>query len=238
MSYKKSFLGMTWLFLTPIMGIISWVFMNATGVLAPGDVGIPYPAYVLLSTSIFGLFGGFFNAASGTLTAGIGFINQVNYPHDVMLIKQALVQLAGFIITFLINIVVLLIFGVIPSWMVVLLPVFILPIFFLGSAVGLFSTIIGTVATDLNKLIAFAIGLLLYLTPVIYSPKVQNPVLQTIIKWNPLTYLIGGARDAIIYGRIEHFSSYLISVGVSLVLFLFMWRVFYITEEKIIEKMI
>src|SRR5664280_3435288 len=107
MSYKKSFIGAGWIFIAPLLGIVSWVFYNATGILQPGDVGIPYPAYVLLSTSIYGLFGGFYTAASGTLNAGLGFITQVNYPHDVLLIKQALVQLANFAVVFLINIIVL-----------------------------------------------------------------------------------------------------------------------------------
>ena len=90
----------------------------------------------------------------------------------------------------------------------------------------------------LNKMINVGMGLLLYLTPVIYSPKTQNPVLQQIIKWNPLTYLIGDARDAIIYGRFTHIDRYMISAGISLVLFLISWRLFYVSEQKIIEKMI
>ncbi len=238
MQYKKSFVGMGWIFLSPVMGIISWVFMNATGILTPGDVGIPYPAYVLLSTSIFGLFGGFYASSAGTLTAGAGFINQVNYPHDVLLIKQAMMQLAGFVVTFFINIIVLICFGVTPHWMTILLPLFVLPIFFLGAAIGLMSAMIEVVAVDLNRMIGMGMGLMLYLTPVIYSPKTQNPILQVIIKWNPLTYLIGGARDAIIYGRVDHIDRYLISAGISLGLFLIAWRLFYVSEQKIIEKMI
>ena len=81
-------------------------------------------------------------------------------------------------------------------------------------------------------------GLLMYVTPVIYSDKVDDPLLQTIIKWNPLTYLIGGARDAIIYGRIDNFDKFIYSSLIALVLFLFSWRLFYVSEEKVIEKMI
>jgi lipopolysaccharide transport system permease protein len=238
MSYKKSFIGAGWIFIAPIMGVVSWVFYNSTGILQPGDVGIPYPAYVLLSTSVYGLFGGFYTAASGTLTAGSGFITQVNYPHDVLLIKQALVQIANFAVVFLINIIVLFSFGVVPSFYIILLPVFILPIFFIGSAIGLFACIIEVVASDINKVITFLIGLLLFITPVIYSSKVQNPFLQKMIKWNPLTYLIGGTRDMVIYGKMDHLDRYLICSGVSLLLFLFSWRIFYITEQRVIEKMI
>src|SRR4030042_1253111 len=66
--YKKSFLGSAWIFITPVLGIVSWVIMNSAGVLKPGDVGIPYPAYVLISTSIWGLFMGFYDSSTETLS--------------------------------------------------------------------------------------------------------------------------------------------------------------------------
>jgi len=238
MSYKKSFLGMSWLILTPIMGIISWVFMNAIGVLAPGDVGIPYPAYLLISTSIYGLFVSFFGGASGTLSAGSGFITQVNFPHEALLIKQTLQQLANFTITFAITILTLLFFGVFPSWKIVLMPLLILPMFFLGSAIGLITAVVSVVATDIQKAIGFLMTLIMYITPVIYSPSKEGVALQNIIKWNPLTYLVCGVRDEIIYGKINNFDRFLYCSIASFILFLFSWRLFYISEEKVIEKMI
>ncbi|MFC1799069.1 hypothetical protein ACFLZL_04615, partial [Thermodesulfobacteriota bacterium] len=72
--YKKSFLGITWIFVAPLMGIVSWVFLNMTGMLHPGDVGIPYPAYVLVGSSVWGLFLGFFNSAKATLSSGKDFV--------------------------------------------------------------------------------------------------------------------------------------------------------------------
>jgi lipopolysaccharide transport system permease protein len=238
MSYKKSFLGMSWIIITPIMGIISWVIMNATGVLKPGDVGIPYPAYVLLSTSIYGLFISIFTGASGTLTAGTGFITQVNFAHDVLLIKQLLQQLAGFAVSFVLTIIVLLAFRVVPSWMIILFPILMIPMMLLGAAIGLFTAIISVVATDIQKAITFLMGLLMYVTPVIYSSKIENTTLQNIIKWNPLTYLIGTVRDSMIYGKVEHWDRFIISSVFSLIIFLISWRFFYVSEQKVIEKMI
>ena len=68
-SYKKSFIGFTWLFIMPIIGILSWVFMQKTGLLRPGSVGIPYPAYVLIGTSMWGLFIGFYMSGRETLSS-------------------------------------------------------------------------------------------------------------------------------------------------------------------------
>lgn len=236
--YKKSLLGMTWLFITPVVGIISWVFMNATGVLKPGDVGIPYPAYILIGTTIFGLFQSFYAGASGTLSAGSGFISQVNYPHDSLLVKQTLQQLASFVINFSITMIILLFFKVYPSWHIIFFPILIIPIFLLGSAIGLVSSILNVVAPDIQRVLGFSMGLLLFITPVIYSSKIDNPILQQVIKWNPLTYVVCGVRDIIIYGRMEYFDRFLIVSALSFFLFFIAWRFFFISEQKVIEKMI
>lgn len=238
MAYKKSFIGMGWIFILPIIGIISWVFMNYTGVLKPGDVGIPYPAYVLLSTTIWGLFMGFYSSAAGTLTAGTGFIDQVKFPHEALLFKQTAQQLANFLITFVVTLIVLLIFGVYPNWKIIFFPILIIPLFLLGSGIGLVISVISVVAADLQKGFDFLLGLFLYITPVIYSPNVQNPFLQKVLKWNPLTYLVGGVRDIIVYGRLEHIDRFVYATCFALLVFLLSWRLFFISEDKVIEKML
>jgi lipopolysaccharide transport system permease protein len=237
-SYKKSFLGITWLFIAPVIGIVSWVFMNAAGVLNPGNVGIPYPAYVLLSSSIWGLFMGFYGAGEGTLGAGSGFIIQVKYPHEVLLLKQTAQHLANFVIGFASNIIVLLAFGVIPHWKLAFFPFLILPLFFLGAGLGLIMSVIAVVAPEVKTIWNIFLGFLIYLTPVIYSPDFNNPLLQKVIKWNPLTYLIGGVRDEIIYGRITSPGRFILASCLALAVFVLSWRLFFISEDKVIEKMI
>ncbi len=238
MQYKKSFLGMGWVFISPILGIVSWVFMNATGVLDPGDVGIPYPAYVLISSSIFGLFMGLYTSASGTLQVGKSFIMQVNFPHHVLLFKQTFQELFNFLTTFLISIVVLFIFGALPSWKIIFFPFMILPFFFLAAALGLMVSVVEVVTPDLKKGFTFIMGLTKIITPIIYSDNIKDPLLQKVIKYNPLTYLIGGARDIVVFGELKHIDRYFICVGATILLFLVIWRMFYVLEEKVIEKMI
>jgi len=237
-SYKKSFLGITWIFVAPIMGIVSWVFLNMTGMLRPGNVGIPYPAYVLVGTSMWGLFMGFFNSASETLSAGQALVMQVNYPREAILFKQTSQHLANFLITFATNIAVLLVLGVIPSWKIIFFPLVVLPLFFVGAAVGLITSMISIVAVDISRIINIGMGLAMYITPVIYSDKVNSQMAQSIIKWNPLTYLVCSARDIIIYGRLYNIKGYIFCALLSFLFFLISWRLFYVSEDRIIERMI
>lgn len=236
--YKKSFIGIAWIFISPLLGIVSWVFLNGTGMLKPGDVGIPYPAYVLIGTSMWGLFMGFFNSASETLSSGQALVLQVNYPHEALLFKQTAQHLASFIISFALNIVIIIAFGVLPQWEILFFPVVVLPLFFFAAAIGLVVSMISIVAVDIYRVITMVMGLLMYATPLIYSDSVQHPLVQCIIKWNPLTYLVCSARDIVIYGRLYHVSGYMVCTALALALFLVSWRLFYVSENRIIERMI
>jgi lipopolysaccharide transport system permease protein len=237
-SYKKSFLGITWVFVAPVLGILSWVFLNLTGMLRPGEVGIPYPAYVLIGSSMWGLFMGFFNSARQTLSAGQSLVMQVNYAHEVLLFKQTAQQLANFSIAFFMNVLILIGFKVIPSWKIIFFPLVVLPLFFLGAGVGLITSMIAIVAVDISRVIIRIMGLMMFATPIIYSDKVNHALAQTIIKWNPLTYLVCSARDIIIYGRLYHAGGYAICSLLSFLLFMLSWRLFYVSEDRIIERMI
>ncbi len=237
-AYKKSFIGITWIFIAPVVGIISWVFLQMTGMLHPGEIGIPYPAYVLIGTSMWGLFMGFYNSARSTLTSGLSLVMQVNYPHEALLFKQTAQHLANFSIGFVMNIAVLVSFGVIPSWKIIFLPLIVLPLFLLGAAIGLIISMIAIVAVDIDRIITMGMGLLMWGTPLIYSDQVESGFVQLIIKWNPLTYLVCSARDIIIYGRLYDVTGYFICTGLSLLLFIISWRLFYVSENKMIEKMI
>ena len=238
MQYKKSFLGLGWMVFGPIMGVVSWVLMDSAGVLSPGDVGVPYPVYVLFGTSIWGLFMSFFASSSQTLQIAAGFIQQVNFHHEALLFKQGLQNLTNFGISLIINIVVMLSFEVIPTWFILLVPLFIIPIFFLAASLGLVVSILSTLTSDVSRIASFFLSLLMFITPVIYDSSEKVLWLQQCNLYNPLTYLITAPRDLILTGTMSNPFYYIVSIVMTILLFMIALRFFYISEKKVIEKMI
>jgi lipopolysaccharide transport system permease protein len=237
-NYKKSYIGVAWIIIAPIVGIVSWVFLQKTGMLRPGESGIPYPAYVLIGTSMWGLFMGFFNSAKDTLASGQTLILQVNYPHEALLCMQTAQHLANFVVAFVINIVVLLLFGVVPSWKMIFFPLVILPLFFLAAAIGLVVSMLSVLSLDVDKVVNVILGLTLWATPIIYTDTAGSDLVRVLNAWNPLTYLVCSARDIIIHGSLYQSGGYFICALLSFLLFMISWRLFYISEDKIIERMI
>jgi len=236
-TYKRSFLSVGWFFISPLLGIVSWVLMNFTNILAPGDVGMPYPAYILISTSIWSLFMGFYQSASDSLYTGLPFILDIKCPQEILLVKQTAQHLAGFLLGFAITLAVLIAFQIRPSWTIIFFPLAVLPLFFLGASVGLIAAIFRVVIPDLKRWLDFGMQLLMFITPVIYSEKVESDLLQAIIKYNPLTYLVAGARDTLIHGRIEHCGAFAWAALFSFAVFLLACRAMYLSEDKVIERM-
>ncbi|NCD35328.1 MAG: hypothetical protein EOL88_11390, partial [Bacteroidia bacterium] len=136
------------------------------------------------------------------------------------------------------NLIIMVAFGIFPSWKAILLPLVALPLFFFAAGIGLIASMVNVVVVDVSRIIDMALTFGMYLTPVIYSDKIANPIVQTIIKWNPLTYLICSCRDILIYGRLYKPTGYFITAGLSLLVFLLAWRLFFVSEDKLVERMI
>jgi lipopolysaccharide transport system permease protein len=238
--HKKSFLGFAWIMLAPVVATLSWLFLSAAGVLKPGTPNdVPYPVYVLLGTTLWGLFIGFYQSATQTLTTAQGYILQVHYPHEALLVKQALEQVVNFVAALAVNFLAFLWFGIRPSWMIVLLPLTTLPLFFLGAGLGLIIAVLGVVATEFRRLCEVGLGLVLFITPVLYTPAALalSPRAQAVVRWNPLTHLINAARSTMLSGTVPDPAAFALSALFALVVFLVAWRLFYVSEHRVIEKL-
>lgn len=237
-NYKKSLLGTAWIVLTPLIGIISWVFLHHTGLFNPGENKIPYPAFLLIGTSVWGLFMGCFTSSSQTLTAARSLVMQVSFPREVFLFEKVLLQLTNFGISLVLNLLVILTFHVIPAWETFLFPLVVLPLILFGAAIGLIASMIVIVAEDLGKLIHTLVGMSFWITPIIFSDRLDKAWARALVEWNPLTYLVCSARDIILFGRLYDSNGYWISTALSVMLFVLSWRAFYISQTRIIERMI
>lgn len=238
--YKKSFFGWAWILSGPIMAVVPWLFAAHVRIYNPGEIEIPLIVYLVVGRSMWSAFNGFYSGASTTLGAGGGLMMQVKYPHEALLLKNTIAGLTNVGFALLVNIVIMLVHRVYPPWEALLFPLTLLPLFFLGAAMGLIVAMIKVVAYDLDRIIGILMGLLMWTTPLLYSNKVPSPFLQVIIKYNPLTYLVCSCRDILIHGRLYNsdVGTYLICAAVSLVLFLISLRLFYVSEHKLVERMI
>lgn len=237
--YKKSFLGSLWVIIGPSAAILSWLFLHKAEILRPGDVGIPYPAYVLIGTMVWGLFMGLYSTVSNTLAHYQYILINTTVAHEAVYLSQVLVKLTQFLFSFILILGVLIVFKVFPSWMVIILPFVLSPLIAIALSFGLIVSMFSVLSYDIRRLVAGVMGLILFVTPVIYSPDVINNIwLEKMVLLNPLTYLICSARDIIIYGRLYSARGFYISAALSFIFLIISLRLFYVAEDRVIERVI
>ncbi len=237
-TFKRSFIGLSWLVITPILSVLVWVLLHSAGIIDPGQMDIPYPAYVLLSTSIWSFFQGSYSITSNVINNSGRFLVTAKFPHEVLIAEQIIVHCINFFIPFVVNIVVLILYGIKLSWIALLFPLTLIPLLLLGTGIGLLVALLRVVAVDFSRLADLFIGFLMFLTPIVFAPKIELHWLSSIVKYNPLTYLIGFARDLLTQGVFYETNLFLLFSGVSLVFFIFCLRIFMKFESKLLERLI
>lgn len=236
--FRQKALGYFWALLGPLISIVSFLFLFFIGVLRPGEGEIPYTAYVLMGSSIWGCLPGAMGSVSSGLQNQADLILRTRIPK----LALAISSLAGVAYSILISMVtmavVLIVVGAKPTVWFLVYPVLVVPMVLLGTAIGLVLSVLGVIARDLTPLVTQAMSLVMYITPVIYiRSTIHNPLISKLIEWNPITYLVDVPRSLICLGRAEHFETYLWVSFATIVLIIIGLRVFYLLEDLVAERL-
>lgn len=236
--FRQKILGYFWALLSPLLGIVSFLFLFFIGVLKPGQGEIPYTLYVLVGSTIWGCLPGAMGAVSGGLQAQADLIMRTRIPKLALAVSSLASLLYGIVISMATMTILFLVMGVTPSWWFLAYPLLILPMVLLGTAAGLVLSVLGPIARDLVPLASQALALVMYITPVIYlQSTIQNPIVKTLIEWNPITYLVDIPRSLICLGRTENIGAFLwVAIG-TVALVIIGLRIFYLLEDLVAERL-
>ena len=236
--FRQKILGYFWALLSPILGIISFLFLFSIGVLKPGEGEIPYTIYVLVGSAVWGCLPGAMGAVSSGLQVQADLIMRTRIPKLALAMSSLAGVFYGIVISMVTTMIVFLIMGMTPTLWFIAYPILVLPMVLLGTAIGLTLAVLGTIARDLTALVSQALSLLMYFTPAIYlQSSIQNPTIQALVKWNPLTYLIEIPRSLICLNRAENIPTFLLVVAGTFIVAAIGLRIFYLLEDLVAERL-
>jgi lipopolysaccharide transport system permease protein len=234
--YKKTWLGSLWLVVNPVLSIVIWLIMNFSGIYQPGETSIPYVGYILLSMSIWLFFVSFFKHIATAVTESSRMLMEAPFEMEAKLVEKILLNIINFMIPLSINLIVLLAMGVSFGWSSLWFMPALIPLMLLGIAIGVFFSLIEVVFNDIYLIVNQGMGVLMFLTPVVYTTKVDSEFLQSIIQVNPLTYLISIPRDLLIGDEVANWTPYWISAAFAFFIFILVIHFFFNSVYKIVER--
>lgn len=196
-SYKQTILGPIWFFIQPIFTTI--VFMFVFGGLAgiPTD-GIPQALFYLSGITLWNYFSESLTKTSDTFLTNQAIFGKVYFPRLIVPLSVTITGLIKMFIQFSVFVLVYIYFVVkgtpiAPNAYALLFPVLLFIIAALSLGFGIIISSMTTKYRDLKFLIAFAVQLWMYATPVIYPLSVMEGSYKKyiwIIQANPLTAVL------------------------------------------------
>ncbi len=200
--YKQTVLGIGWIILQPLASTI--IFSGLFGLLLKVPTGdVPYPVFALSGLLPWNYFANALTKASTSLVQSASLITKVYFPRILMPLSAVLSGLVDVLMVFLSMLVVLLIYGIPPTWHIVFLPLLICLAIVTALGFGLWLAALNVRFRDVNYLIPFAIQIWLYVTPVIYPTTLVPMALRPFMALNPMTSVVEGFRWALLGERLQ-----------------------------------
>lgn len=199
--YKQTELGIAWAVLQPFftMIVFSLVFGRLAG-LGANTGGIPYPVFSFAALLPWSYFGATVTRASNVLVDSASLVTKVYFPRLLLPLSSTVSGVVDLGIAFIVLIGLMLFYGLVPTWGVLLIPLFVLLAAGAALGVGLWLAALNVEYRDVRFLTPFLVQTWMYLTPVVY-PINRVPVrFQTLYAVNPMVGVVEGFRWAL-FGR-------------------------------------
>ena len=190
-AYKQTVLGPLWHIVSPLCStlVYAFIFGNIAGV---GTNGIPAILFYYGGTMLWSFFSTTLNTASGIFLNNANVFGKVYFPRLAVPIATTFSAALKMLIQFVMLMAFLAYYiftgsSVRPGPMALLFPVMILWVAALGTGFGMVFSALTTKYRDLNHVLALALQLAMFVTPVVY-PLSQIPQrLRLFFYANPLS---------------------------------------------------
>jgi len=215
--YKQAVLGVAWAVIQPAVQtlLLSFVF-GKLAKMPSGDV--PYPLLVLAGLLPWQLFSSAFSGAGSSLVGNAHLISKVYFPRLVVPLSALAVALIDLAILLVLTIPVATVWGVYPTWRLLLLPAFVFAALLVAFGAGLWISALTVKYRDFRFITPFILQIGIFVTPVGYRTDFL-PNWRDLLALNPLTGVVDGFRWCLLGGRTEFYApSLAISLAIAAVL--------------------
>jgi lipopolysaccharide transport system permease protein len=234
--YRQSYFGYIWLFVPVISTTIVWMFLSATQVVKVADTPISYPAYVLLGTMIWGVFTSAVNQPLMSFNEGQSVFMKLKVPPEAFILAGMSKIVFELLIRLIVLVPVFIVLKIVPASTFWLFPVGLAGTVLIGAAIGFMMIPLGSLYSDVGRLVTTGMQFGMYITPVVYPPPTSGWA-SIIVQWNPVTALVMATRDWLTVGHSSYTVPFVITILLSVVVLFFGIVIFRVVLPHLIERM-
>jgi lipopolysaccharide transport system permease protein len=198
--YKQTVIGIAWSVIRPLLTMIVFTIVFGKIAKLPSD-GVPYPILVFTAMLPWQFFSSSLSEASNSLISNANLLTKVYFPRLVMPASSVIVSLVDFLISFAILVLMMIWYQFVPSWRIIMLPLFSCLAIAAAMGTGLWLASFNVKYRDFRYVVPFIVQVGLYISPVGFSSNVVPEQWRFLYSLNPMVGVIDGFRWAILGGE-------------------------------------
>ncbi|WP_273477039.1 ABC transporter permease [Faecalicoccus acidiformans] len=243
---RDSKFGIFWNFASPAIQVFTyWLIFGVAWDRKPIEVkgiSVPYLPWLVVGYAIWWFIQPCIQKGCSAIFSKTGVITKMKFPVSVLPATIVCKELFNHGCMLVIMFVTLFLCGYTPNinWLWILYYMFCAFVF--SESVSLILSVLTMLWRDIKKLVTSLIRMFMYFSPVIWECSFSSSVpfahiLNSIMKLNPVYYIIQGYRDAIFYGQsvFDHPLLTLYFWGVVLILFAIGCALMFKFKKKFID---
>ena len=198
--YKQTVLGAAWAVLQPLATML--VFSLCLGrIAAAANASVPYPLFVFAGLLPWSFFASAIAAAGQSIVGNQNLITKVYFPR-LIVPASAVGAAVDFLVAFLMPLVLMLCYGMVPGWGLLAAPLLMLGLAATALGVGTLLCALTAAYRDFRHVVPFMVQLWMFATPAIYvqDSTALAGVVGAVQIANPAHGYIANFRAALLGG--------------------------------------
>ena len=195
--YAQTAIGFAWAVIQPVATMLLFTLVFSYFAKLPSD-GIPYPIFVYAALLPWGYFSRSLDKSSFSTVAESNLITKVYFPRIIVPISATIIGLVDFAIAFVLFLIMMAFYGVMPSWQAIFIPVFLLLTLLTSLAVSLWLAALFVRFRDIAAAMPLVTQVWMFSSPVVYPASLVPERWRWLYDLNPMAGVIEGFRWALL----------------------------------------
>lgn len=195
--YKQTVLGALWAIIQPFCTMLIFTLFFGKLAKMPSD-GIPYPLFSYTALVPWTFFALGLTQSSNSLVTNTNMLKKIYFPRMAMPLGSVVAGCVDFCLAFIVLLVMMASYGIVPTWKVVWLPFFFLLAVITCLGASLWFSAMNVQFRDVKYTIPFIIQFWMYATPIVYPSSLLPEPWRTVYGINPMVGVVEGFRWALL----------------------------------------
>ena len=213
----NSYLDWLWWMIEPFCSML--IYILVIGVVFKASEN-NFPIFIFIGITMWSFFSRGIIGSVNTVRMNKGIITKIYMPKYILLFSKMLVNGFKMLVSFGVVGIMMLVFGVIPSFHILGSIPILAVLFLLTLGLGMIMMHYGVFVSDLGYITGIVLNMMMYTTGTFYdiAKRFPAPYGEMLDRYNPVAFLISSMRKVLLYGEPPHWGMLLFWAVVSLVL--------------------